>query len=72
MLDFNDFYKCDTNEMKLFYLQNEIHPKKVNKDDNLSTFSNTNIRSNTIRLASGNYASQSEFLEMTKFLYIKS
>ena len=72
MLDFNDFYKCDTNEMKLFYLQNEIYPKKVNKDDNLSTFSNTNIRSNTIRLASGNYASQSEFLEMTKFLYIKS
>ena len=72
MLDFNDFYKCDTNEMKLFYLQNEIYPKKVNKDDNLSTFSNTNIRSNTIRLTSGNYASQSEFLEMTKFLYIKS
>ena len=71
MLNFNDFYKCDINEMKFFYLQNEVYPRKVNIDDKLSTFSNSNIRSNIVLLMSGNYASQSEFLEMNKFLYIK-
>ena len=71
ILNFNDFYKCDINEMKYFYLQSEVYPRKVNIDDKLSSFSNSNIRSKIIRLMSGNYASQSEFLEMNKFLYIK-
>ena len=71
MLHFNDFYKCDINEMKFFYLQNEVYPRKVNIDDKLSSFSNSNIRSKIIRLMSGNYTSQSEFLEVNKFLYIK-
>ena len=71
ILKFNDFQKCDANEMKLFYLKNEIYPKKVNNNDNLSSFSNNNIKSNIIRLMSGNYCSQSEYLEMSKFLFIK-
>ena len=71
ILIFNDFYKCDINEMKYYYLQNEIYPKKVKNDDNLSTYSNMNINSNIIRLTSGNYASQSEYLEMSKFLFVK-
>ena len=71
MLHFNDFFKCNIKEMKLFYLQNEIYPRKVNNDDNLSSFSNINIKSNIIRLISGNFASSSEFLEMSKFLLIK-
>jgi len=71
IIKFNDFYKCDANEMKLFYLQNEIYPRKVNNNDNLSSFSNNNIKSNIIRLMSGNYCSQSEYLEMSKFLFIK-
>ena len=71
ILKFNDFYKCNVNEMKLFYLQNEIYPKKVNNNDNLSSFSNNNIKSNIIRLMSGNYCSQSEYLEMSKFLFLK-
>ena len=71
IIKFNDFYKCDANEMKLFYLQNEIYPRKVNNNDNLSSFSNNNIKSNIILLMSGNYCSQSEYLEMSKFLFIK-
>ena len=71
MLRFNEFYKCDINELKLFYLQNEIYPRKINKDDNLSTYSNMNINSSIVRLISGNYASQSEYLEMGKFLFLK-
>ena len=71
MLHFNDFFKCDLKEMKLFYLQNEIYPRKIKSDDNLSSFSNNNIKSNIIHLISGNFASKSEFLEMSKFLYIQ-
>ena len=71
MIHFNELFKCDINEMKLFYLKNEIYPRKVNINDILSTFSNSNIRSYMFRLISGNYCSQSEFLEMSKFLFIK-
>ena len=70
LLHFNDFYKCENGEMKLFYLKSEIYPRKIKSDDNLSSFSNRNIKSNFIRLMSGNFASQSEFLEMSKFLSI--
>ena len=71
IMKFNDFYKCNITEKKFFYLSDEIYPKKVKKDDNLSSFSNTNIKSDIIKLESGNFASLSEYLEMSKFINIK-
>ena len=70
ILQFNNIYKCNNEEMKYFYLENEIYPRKNNS--NLSTFSNSFIKSDIIKLNSGNYASQDEYLEITKFIYINN
>ena len=72
ILQFNDLYKCDIKEMKYFYLENEIYPRNVKNDDFLSSFSNDNIKSNIFKLESGNYASSEEYLEMNKFINIKT
>ena len=54
------------------YLEDEIYPKKTKKDNNnLSSFSNENIKSDVIKIDSGNYASLEEYLEMNKYIYIK-
>ena len=70
IIKFNDIYKCNSQEMKYYYLDN-IYPKKVKNNDSLSSFSNTNIKSDIIKLNSGNYASLDEYLEMSKFINIK-
>ena len=72
IMHFNNIYNCNINEMKYFYLEDEIYPKKTKKDNNnLSSFSNENIKSDVIKLDSGNYASLEEYLEMNKYIYIK-
>ena len=71
IMNFNDIYKCDTKEMKYYYLENEIYPKITKINDFSSSFSNTNINSEIIKLKSGNYSSFSEYLEMSKFINIK-
>ena len=70
IIKFNVIYKCNSQEMKYYYLDN-IYPKKVKNNDSLSSFSNTNIKSDIIKLNSGNYASLDEYLEMSKFINIK-
>ena len=70
ILQFNNLYKCNVEEMKYFYLENEIYPRK--NYNNLSSFSNSLIKSDIIKLNSGNYASQEEYLEISKFIYINN
>lgn len=70
ILQFNNIYKCNNEEMKYFYLESEIYPRKNNS--NLSTFSNSVINSDIIKLNSGNYTSLDEYLEISKFIYIKN
>ena len=70
IVQFNNIYKCNNEEMKYFYLENEIYPRKNNT--NLSSFSNSPIKSDIIKLNSGNYASLDEYLEISKFIYINN
>ena len=70
IVQFNNIYKCNNEEMKYFYLENEIYPRKNNT--NLSSFSNSPIKSAIIKLNSGNYASLDEYLEISKFIYINN
>ena len=58
--------------MKLFYLEEEKYTRINRNNTFLSSFSNTIIKSKPVKLKSGNYASLGEFLEMDKFIKIKT
>ena len=71
-MKFNYLYKCNIKEMQLFYLEDEKYPRIDKNHTILSTFSNTRINSKLIILKSGNYGSLGEYLEMAKFIDIKT
>ena len=58
--------------MELFYLEEEKYPRINGNNTFLSSFSNAIIKSKPVKLKSGNYASLGEFLEMAKFIKIKT
>ena len=69
-LQFNSFFKCVNNEMKFFYLKEELIPRKINEDTKESSFNKNNKNSNLKKLNSGNFINLSEYMEISKYLNI--
>ncbi len=62
-------FKCDFQLKRFFFLKNETFPSNNDKKIN-SSISDKPIKSMAIKLKSGNIISKSEYLEMSKYLYI--
>ena len=69
-LKFNSFFKCSNSEMKFFYLKEELIPRTLNENTKESSFNKNFKSSNLKKLSSGNFVSQSEYFEMSKYLNI--